>query len=88
MRDDRRRDGVPDFEVVACIDGRGFGVRREDMRTLIFQNGRQGVHASHTGSDGRLYTASRILARRGGTLELSTSTPRRQTPAFRRWRNY
>ncbi len=23
------------FEVVACIDGRGFGVRREDMRKLI-----------------------------------------------------
>ena len=35
MRDDRRRDGHRDFEVVACIDGRGFGVRREDMRSLI-----------------------------------------------------
>ena len=35
MRDDRRRDGQPDFEVVACVDGRGFGVRREDMRSLI-----------------------------------------------------
>ena len=35
MRDDRRRNGQPDFEVVACIDGRGFGVRREDMRSLI-----------------------------------------------------
>ena len=35
MRDDRRRAGQPDFEVVACIDGRGFGVRREDMRSLI-----------------------------------------------------
>ena len=35
MRDDRRRDGHPDFEVVVCIDGRGFGVRREDMRSLI-----------------------------------------------------
>ena len=35
MRDDRRRDGQPDFEVVACIDGRGFGIRREDMRSLI-----------------------------------------------------
>ena len=35
MRDDRRRGGQPDFEVVACIDGRGFGVRREDMRSLI-----------------------------------------------------
>ena len=35
MRDDRRRAGQCDFEVVACIDGRGFGVRREDMRSLI-----------------------------------------------------
>jgi len=35
MRDDRRREGYPAFEVVACIDGRGFGVRREDMRSLI-----------------------------------------------------
>ena len=35
MRDDRRRDGQREFEVVACIDGRGFGVRREDMRSLI-----------------------------------------------------
>ncbi len=35
MREDRRRAGQPEFEVVACIDGRGFGVRREDMRSLI-----------------------------------------------------
>ena len=35
MRNDRRRSGQPEFEVVACIDGRGFGVRREDMRSLI-----------------------------------------------------
>ena len=31
--------GVPEesprFEVVACIGGRGFGVRREDMRKLL-----------------------------------------------------
>ena len=25
----------PRFEVVACIAGRGFGVRREDMRKLL-----------------------------------------------------
>ena len=25
----------PAFEVVACIAGRGFGVRREDMRKLL-----------------------------------------------------
>ncbi len=27
--------GCPKFEVVACIAGRGFGVRREDMRKLL-----------------------------------------------------
>lgn len=29
------RGGVPRFEVVACIAGRGFGVRREDMKKLL-----------------------------------------------------
>jgi hypothetical protein len=31
----RRLRGEPDFQVIACIDGRGFGVRREDMRKLL-----------------------------------------------------
>jgi len=31
----RRLRGKPDFQVIACIDGRGFGVRREDMRKLL-----------------------------------------------------
>jgi hypothetical protein len=31
---DRVARGQPGFQVVACIDGRGFGVRREDMRQL------------------------------------------------------
>ena len=48
MRDDRRRDGQPDFEVVACIDGRGFGVRREDMRSLI------------TGTEGKVFTLATL----------------------------
>lgn len=26
----------PRFEVIACIGGRGFGVRREDMRKLLY----------------------------------------------------
>ncbi len=30
-----RADGSPRFEVVACIAGRGFGVRREDMKRLL-----------------------------------------------------
>ncbi len=31
----RRLRGQFGFEVIACIDGRGFGVRREDMRKLL-----------------------------------------------------
>jgi len=31
----RERRGQPGFGVIACIDGRGFGVRREDMRKLL-----------------------------------------------------
>jgi len=31
----RRLQGQPPFQVIACIDGRGFGVRREDMRKLL-----------------------------------------------------
>lgn len=31
----RRAKGQSAFQVVACIDGRGFGVRREDMRKLL-----------------------------------------------------
>jgi hypothetical protein len=32
---DRARTDAPRFEVVACIAGRGFGVRREDMKKLL-----------------------------------------------------
>lgn len=32
---DRRPSQPPHFEVVACIAGRGFGVRREDMKKLL-----------------------------------------------------
>jgi hypothetical protein len=31
----RSSDGGSKFEVIACIDGRGFRIRRERMRTLI-----------------------------------------------------
>ncbi|MCX6545744.1 MAG: hypothetical protein NTV05_15190 [Acidobacteria bacterium] len=37
IRDERIRAGQPGFEVVACIDGRGFGVRREDMRRMLMK---------------------------------------------------
>jgi len=36
MSDQRLRDGQPTYQVVACLAGRGFGVRREDMRQMIF----------------------------------------------------
>lgn len=35
MRNTRLREGRASFEVVACIDGRGFGVRRNDMRDML-----------------------------------------------------
>ncbi len=35
MRDERARKRRPSFEVVACIDGRGFGVRRQDMKDML-----------------------------------------------------
>lgn len=48
MRDDREREGKPAFEVVACIDGRGFGIRREDMGQLI------------TATRGKVFTANTL----------------------------
>lgn len=48
MRDDRERAGKPAFEVVACIDGRGFGVRREDIGQLI------------TATHGKVFTANTL----------------------------
>jgi len=35
LRDQRLRNGAPTFEVVACVDGRGFGIRREDVKKLL-----------------------------------------------------
>lgn len=35
LRDQRHRRGQQAFEVIACIDGRGFGIRREDVRKLL-----------------------------------------------------
>ncbi len=35
MRDEKIRAGKPAFEVIACIDGRGFGVRRQDMKDML-----------------------------------------------------
>ncbi|MFQ5793683.1 MAG: hypothetical protein ACE5JP_01365 [Candidatus Bipolaricaulia bacterium] len=35
LRDQRLRSGGSAFEVVACVDGRGFGIRREDVKKLL-----------------------------------------------------
>jgi len=35
MSQERINRGEAGFQVVACIDGRGFGVRKEDMRQLL-----------------------------------------------------
>lgn len=35
IRDERVRSGKSDFELIACIDGRGFGARRADMQAIL-----------------------------------------------------
>jgi hypothetical protein len=35
MAKDRNAEGLPGYQVIACIAGRGFGVRRADMQQLI-----------------------------------------------------
>src|SRR5207249_10037895 len=35
MRDERQRDGGAGYQLIACIDGRGFRVRRDDMRKML-----------------------------------------------------
>jgi hypothetical protein len=35
MRDEREANGQPTYQLVACIDGRGFGVRQQDCRDLL-----------------------------------------------------
>ncbi len=35
MRENRERAGQAAFELIACVDGRGFRVRREDMRKIL-----------------------------------------------------
>jgi hypothetical protein len=39
MSAERERAGKDGYEVIACLAGRGFGVRREDMRQMILHTG-------------------------------------------------
>ena len=36
LRREGQRSRKPKYELVACIGGRGFGVRREDMRRMLY----------------------------------------------------
>ena len=53
-----RPEGQPKFEVVACIAGRGFGVRREDMHELLLHS-RKGLHAPEHESTRGAHSARR-----------------------------
>lgn len=48
IRNQREREGQPSFDVVACISGRGFGVRANDMAALL------------TATRGKVFTLSQI----------------------------
>jgi hypothetical protein len=48
MRDERQANGEDSYQVIACIDGRGFGVRQQDCRDLL------------KATRGKLFTASSL----------------------------
>jgi hypothetical protein len=65
LRDRRVRGGQPAYEVVACIGGRGFGIRREDMRKLLLA------------TQGKVFTPKTLdrLIHFTRLRELATNTP-------------
>lgn len=50
IRDHKIQQGERPFEVIACIDGRGFGVRREDMKRMLLR------------TEGKVFTLSTLDA--------------------------
>ena len=74
-----RADGQPQFEVVACIAGRGFGVRREDMKKLLLAT-RGKVFTSKTSpnSSPTPASANSVTFGRSNTLSRSRELPRRE----------
>lgn len=60
MRDQREARGEPAFQLVACIDGRGFGVRRQDIRDLLTATGGK-VFTANTLDDLVAYTDLRLF---------------------------
>ena len=67
MADAREREGKGRYEVIACLAGRGFGVRREDMRQVI-------VHTS-----GKVFTP-KTLNRLVDCSALSAFRTKQETP--------
>ncbi len=67
----RIQQGKPGFEVIACIDGRGFGIRREDMRRLL------------VAVDGKVFTLAtlRDLVTHSGLSAFATRRPSSEGPA-------
>jgi hypothetical protein len=63
LRDERERRPEPSFEVIACVDGRGFGIRREDVRKLLLATRGKLFNAS-TVAHIVTHTSLRTLARR------------------------
>lgn len=49
LRDQRERRGASSYEVIACVDGRGFGIRREDVKKLLFATRGKLFNASTVG---------------------------------------
>jgi len=65
LRDRRERLGEPSFEVIACVDGRGFGIRREDVKKLLFAT-RGKLFNARTADQIVAHTSLRAFARRIG----------------------
>jgi hypothetical protein len=62
LRDQRERRGEPSFEVIACVDGRGFGIRREDVKKLLLAT-RGKLFNARTVGQIVAHTSLRVFAR-------------------------
>lgn len=49
LRDQRERRSESSYEVIACVDGRGFGIRREDVKKLLLATRGKLFNASTVG---------------------------------------
>lgn len=81
MRDRRTREGGPSFELIACVDGRGFGVRKKRHARLASRDSGQGFHTQHAQPPYRAHGTRRLPS----GAENSALTPAlRQAPRIAR----